>query len=342
MIQEQRLVRLITLKLIPFLVLLYLVAYVDRSAVGFAKLHMGADIGLGDAAYGLGAGLFFIGYFLFEVPSNLLLDRFGARRWFARILLTWGAITIGMAFVTGPNGFYVMRFLLGAAEAGFFPGVLYYITQWYPVRHRGKILGLFILSQPLAMLVTGPLSGALLGLDGTYGLHGWQWLFICIGTPAVLLAWPTLRLLPDGLPVEHHPRRAVLVHEREKPEQRLAQLLAGSERGVRRGSHRGDELEALPMDARGEEFVLAAVVQIQHGFRDLGPGGDGVHRRAVKAVLGEHLDGGVEHLLLTDGARQPLGSACHASSPELSAVRPPDSTSPSAGRVRRSRGLPWP
>ncbi|SPO54718.1 putative tartrate transporter [Pseudomonas sp. JV551A1] len=198
MIQEQRLVRLITLKLIPFLVLLYLVAYVDRSAVGFAKLHMGADIGLGDAAYGLGAGLFFIGYFLFEVPSNLLLDRFGARRWFARILVTWGAITIGMAFVSGPNGFYVMRFLLGAAEAGFFPGVLYYITQWYPVRHRGKILGFFILSQPLAMLITGPLSGALLGLDGIYGLHGWQWLFICIGTPAVLLAWPTLRLLPDS------------------------------------------------------------------------------------------------------------------------------------------------
>ena len=196
--QEQRLVRLITLKLIPFLVLLYLVAYVDRSAVGFAKLHMGADIGLGDAAYGLGAGLFFIGYFLCEVPSNLLLDRFGARRWFARILLTWGAITIGMAFVTGPSGFYVMRLLLGAAEAGFFPGVLYYITQWYPVRHRGKILGLFILSQPLAMLVTGPLSGALLGLDGNLGLHGWHWLFICIGTPAVLLAWPTLRLLPDG------------------------------------------------------------------------------------------------------------------------------------------------
>ena len=198
MIQEQRLVRLITLKLIPFLVLLYLVAYVDRSAVGFAKLHMGADIGLGDEAYGLGAGLFFIGYFLFEVPSNLLLDRFGARRWFARILLTWGAITVGMAFVTGPSGFYVMRFLLGAAEAGFFPGVLYYITHWYPVRHRGKILGFFILSQPLAMLITGPLSGALLGLDGNLGLHGWQWLFVCIGAPAVLLAWPTLRLLPDG------------------------------------------------------------------------------------------------------------------------------------------------
>eukprot|EP01132_Coremiostelium_polycephalum_P019284 gene19284-22941_t len=158
MSQEQRLIRRITLKLIPFLILLYLIAYVDRSAVGFAKLHMGADVGIGDAAYGLGAGLFFIGYFLLEIPSNLMLDRFGARRWFARIMVTWGAITIGMAFVQGPHSFYVMRFLLGAAEAGFFPGVLYYITQWFPVRHRGKILGLFILSQPIAMMITGPVK----------------------------------------------------------------------------------------------------------------------------------------------------------------------------------------
>jgi MFS family permease len=118
MSQELRLIRRITLKLIPFLILLYLIAYVDRSAVGFAKLHMGADVGIGDAAYGLGAGLFFIGYFLLEIPSNLMLERFGARRWFARIMITWGAITIGMAFVQGPNSFYVMRFLLGAAEAG--------------------------------------------------------------------------------------------------------------------------------------------------------------------------------------------------------------------------------
>ena len=198
MSQELRLIRRITLKLIPFLILLYLIAYVDRSAVGFAKLHMGADIGLGDAAYGLGAGLFFIGYFLLEIPSNLMLDRFGARRWFARIMVTWGAITIGMAFVQGPNSFYLMRFLLGAAEAGFFPGVLYYITQWFPVRHRGKILGLFILSQPIAMMITGPMSGGLLGMDGVLGLHGWQWLFIVIGTPAILLTWPVLRWLPDG------------------------------------------------------------------------------------------------------------------------------------------------
>ncbi|WPP02278.1 MFS transporter [Pseudomonas sp. HR96] len=197
MSQELRLIRRITLKLIPFLVVLYLIAYVDRSAVGFAKLHMGSDVGIGDAAYGMGAGLFFIGYFLLEIPSNLMLERFGARRWFARIMITWGAITIGMAFVQGPSSFYLMRFLLGAAEAGFFPGVLYYITQWFPVRHRGKILGLFILSQPIAMMITGPVSGGLLGMDGVLGLHGWQWLFIAIGIPAVLATWPVLRWLPD-------------------------------------------------------------------------------------------------------------------------------------------------
>lgn len=197
MTAEARIIRTLTLRLIPFLILLYLVAFIDRSAVGFAKLHMNADIGLSDLAYGFGAGLFFIGYFIFEVPSNLMLERYGARRWFARILITWGAITVGMAFVTGPYSFYLMRFLLGAAEAGFFPGVLYYITRWYPVRHRGKVLGFFILSQPIALMVTGPLSGALLGMDGIWSLAGWQWLFIVIGVPAVMLAWPTLRILPD-------------------------------------------------------------------------------------------------------------------------------------------------
>ncbi|MFZ6050065.1 MFS transporter [Pseudomonas sp. CR3202] len=194
---EARIIRTLTLRLIPFLILLYLVAFIDRSAVGFAKLHMNADIGISDMAYGFGAGLFFIGYFIFEVPSNLLLERYGARRWFARILITWGAITVGMALVQGAYSFYAMRFLLGAAEAGFFPGVLYYITRWYPVRHRGKVLGFFILSQPIALMVTGPLAGALLGMNGIAGLAGWQWLFIVIGVPAILLAWPTLRILPD-------------------------------------------------------------------------------------------------------------------------------------------------
>ncbi|RZJ20406.1 MAG: MFS transporter [Acinetobacter sp.] len=178
---------------------LYLVAYIDRAAVGFAHLHMGADVGIGDAAYGLGAGLFFIGYFLFEVPSNLLLDKFGARKWFARILLTWGLITMAMALIQGPYSFYILRFLLGVAEAGFFPGVLYLITQWYPVRHRGKIMGMFILSQPIAMMVAGPLAGALLGMDGIANMHGWQWLFVMVGLPAVLLSLPTLLYLPEKI-----------------------------------------------------------------------------------------------------------------------------------------------
>ncbi|KAE9894956.1 multidrug efflux MFS transporter AbaQ, partial [Acinetobacter baumannii] len=125
---EKDVIRTVTFKLIPALVILYLVAYIDRAAVGFAHLHMGADVGIGDAAYGLGAGLFFIGYFLFEVPSNLLLDKFGARKWFTRILLTWGLITMAMALIQGPKSFYLLRFLLGVAEAGFFPGVLYLIT----------------------------------------------------------------------------------------------------------------------------------------------------------------------------------------------------------------------
>lgn len=196
---EKDVIRKVTFKLIPALVILYLVAYIDRAAVGFAHLHMGADVGIGDAAYGLGAGLFFIGYFLFEVPSNLLLDKFGARKWFARILLTWGLITMAMALIQGPYSFYILRFLLGVAEAGFFPGVLYLITQWYPVRHRGKIMGMFILSQPIAMMVAGPLAGALLGMDGIANMHGWQWLFVMVGLPAVLLSLPTLLYLPDNI-----------------------------------------------------------------------------------------------------------------------------------------------
>jgi MFS family permease len=196
---EKDVIRKVTFKLIPALVVLYLVAYIDRAAVGFAHLHMGADVGIGDAAYGLGAGLFFIGYFLFEVPSNLLLDKFGARKWFARILLTWGLITMAMALIQGPYSFYILRFLLGVAEAGFFPGVLYLITQWYPVRHRGKIMGMFILSQPIAMMVAGPLAGALLGMDGIANMHGWQWLFVMVGLPAVLLSLPTLLYLPEKI-----------------------------------------------------------------------------------------------------------------------------------------------
>jgi D-galactonate transporter len=195
---ESRTMRKVTWRLLPFLMLCYLLAFIDRANVGMASLQMNADVGLSSSVFGFGASLFFVSYFLMEVPSNLMLQRFGARIWIARIMITWGLVSACMALVWNAESFYVMRFLLGAAEAGFFPGVLYYITQWFPVRHRGKILGLFILSQPIAMMITGPVSGGLLGMDGILGLHGWQWLFIVIGTPAILLTWPVLRWLPDG------------------------------------------------------------------------------------------------------------------------------------------------
>jgi D-galactonate transporter len=194
---EDKLYKKITLRLIPFLVLLYLVAYIDRSVLAFAKLHMNVDVGISDAAYGFGAGLFFVGYILFELPSNVMLVKVGARRWFARIIFTWGVITCLMAMIQGPTSFYVLRFLLGAAEAGFYPGVLYYLTLWYPTARRGRIYGYFAFAQPLAPMLGGPLSGLLLGLNGTLGFHGWQWLFVLCGLPAVLLALPTLKWLPE-------------------------------------------------------------------------------------------------------------------------------------------------
>ncbi|PUA18937.1 MFS transporter [Glaciimonas sp. PCH181] len=197
MMNEDKLYKRVTLRLIPFLVLLYLIAYIDRSILGFAKLYMNVDVGISDAAYGFGAGLFFLGYIIFELPSNVILVKVGARRWFARIIVTWGAITMAMALIQGPTSFYLLRFLLGAAEAGFYPGVLYYLTLWYPKRRRGRIYGYFFFAQPLAPLVGGPLAGAILGMNGMLGMHGWQWVFILCGLPAVLLALPTLKLLPE-------------------------------------------------------------------------------------------------------------------------------------------------
>ncbi|WP_322094372.1 MFS transporter [Paraburkholderia bannensis] len=196
--EEKHIVGHIARRLVPFLALIYVVAYVDRTVVGFAKLHMNAAVGLSDAAYGLGAGLFFVGYFLCEVPSNLALARFGARVWFARILFTWGAITMAMAFVSGPKSFYVLRFLLGAAEAGLYPGILFFLTHWFPVRHRARVIGLLVLAQPIAGIVTGPIAGALLETHGFFGLSNWQTLFVVSGLPAVLLCLPTLRLLPES------------------------------------------------------------------------------------------------------------------------------------------------
>jgi ACS family tartrate transporter-like MFS transporter len=189
-------------RLLPFLGLLYVVSYLDRVNVSFAKLTMNASIGIDDATYALGAGIFFIGYFLFEVPSNLILERVGARRWIARIMVTWGLISAATAFVTGPASFITMRFLLGIAEAGFFPGILLYLTYWFPSSERAKVVGLFMVALPLSGLIGSPLSAELMRLDG-FGLDGWQWMLIVEGVPAVLLGFVCLVYLPDR-PADAH------------------------------------------------------------------------------------------------------------------------------------------
>lgn len=193
----QRTVATVTRHLMPLLGLMYLIAYIDRQNVSYAKLQMVGDLGLSETAYGLGASLFFIGYFIFEVPSNVILERVGARIWFARIMATWGLITIALGFTQNPTMFYVLRFLLGAAEAGFFPGVLYALTLWFPQGHRGRMVGWFMIASALANAVGAAIGGALLDLDGLLGLRGWQWVFVATGIPAVLLAVYVFVTLPD-------------------------------------------------------------------------------------------------------------------------------------------------
>ncbi|HEY7480268.1 MAG TPA: MFS transporter [Gemmatimonadales bacterium] len=183
--------------LIPFLFLLYVLNFLDRVNVGFAALEMNRDLGFGPAVYGFGAGIFFIGYCLFEVPSNLVLYRVGARLWIARIMVTWGLAASAMVLVHAPWSFYLLRFLLGVAEAGFFPGIIFYLTYWYPARERARAYAWFLAAIPICGVVGGPVSGALLGLDGWLGLQGWQWLFLLEGLPSVVVGVLVLRLLPD-------------------------------------------------------------------------------------------------------------------------------------------------
>jgi len=191
--------RKITLKLIPFLCLCYLAAYLDRINIGFAKLQMASDLALSETAFGLGAGLFFVGHILFEVPSNLFLQRTGARIWIARIMISWGVLSALTLLVKTPGQFYTIRFLLGVAEAGFLPGVLFYLTRWFPSWRRGRIIALFMLGLPLSSIIGGPLSGWIMThFDKLHGLHGWQWLFLLEGLPSILLGLMTLRMLPDG------------------------------------------------------------------------------------------------------------------------------------------------
>jgi MFS family permease len=175
-------------RLIPFLFFCYLCAYLDRINVSFAKLQMLQDLGMSDAVYGLGAGIFFVGYLMFEVPSNLILLKVGARRWIARIMVTWGVISALMMFVSTPTQFYVVRFLLGVAEAGFFPAILLYLTYWFPAGRRSKVTALFMTGIPMSGVIGGPLSGWIMhSLGGAHGLAGWQWLFLLEGVPTVIV-----------------------------------------------------------------------------------------------------------------------------------------------------------
>jgi len=184
-------------RLLPFLFLLYVVSYLDRINVGFAALQMNAALGFSSVTYSLGAGIFFVGYTLLEIPSNVILARVGARLWIARIMITWGLVSAGMMFVRSAPAFYVLRFLLGAAEAGFFPGIIYCLTNWFPRRERARAIAGFMTAVVIAGVIGGPVSGALLTLDGTGGLAGWQWLFVIEGLPAVVLGLLVLRALPE-------------------------------------------------------------------------------------------------------------------------------------------------
>jgi len=192
-----RTIRKVRLRLIPYMFLCYSIAYLDRVNVGFAALEMNRDLSLSDAAYSFGAGLFFWGYALLEVPSNLILARVGARIWIARIMIGWGLVSSAMMFVTGPYSFAAMRLLLGVAEAGFFPGMILYLTYWFPLAERAKAVALFMTATALTGVIGGPLSGALMQLDGTLGLRGWQWLFLIEGLPAIVFGFITLWFLTD-------------------------------------------------------------------------------------------------------------------------------------------------
>lgn len=184
---EKRTLKKITWRIVPFIMILYLIAYIDRVNIGFAALTMKEDLGFTASVLGFGAGIFFLGYFLFEVPSNVILHKVGARIWIARVMVTWGLIAGGMAFVDSTTSFYVMRFLLGVAEAGFFPGIILYLSYWFPARHRAGVIAMFMAAAPIAVAIGSPISAALLQMDGIWGFAGWQWMFVIEAIPAVIL-----------------------------------------------------------------------------------------------------------------------------------------------------------
>jgi len=222
---ELRTMAQVSRRLLPLLFLLYLFCYLDRINIGMAALQMNAALRFDPATFGFGAGIFFLGYALFEVPSNLILARLGARRWIARIAITWGLLACGMAWVRTPTQLYIMRFLLGVAEAGFFPGVIYYLSLWIPTAYRARAHASFMIAIPLAQIVGGPLGAALLALQGVGHLSGWQWLFLIEGLPTIILGFAVLRLLTD-LPEQAHwlssPERSWLSLRLQREQQQSA------------------------------------------------------------------------------------------------------------------------
>ncbi|MFZ0765871.1 MAG: MFS transporter, partial [Bradyrhizobium sp.] len=220
-------------RFVPLLTIAYLFNYLDRTSLGFAALTMNKQLGLSPSQFGLAAGIFFLGYSVFEIPSNLLLYRVGARRWLARIMISWGLVSAATAFVVGPHSFYGLRFLLGVMEAGFFPGVTFFLAAWFPAQYRTRMLAWFLVGIPLSSLVGSPVCGMLLKMDGIWGLHGWQWLFLVLSLPCVPLGFITLKLLSDRpqvagwlTPEERNVLDGVLASEvRERPRTSLLAAL---------------------------------------------------------------------------------------------------------------------
>jgi len=237
---NEKIYRKVVFRIIPFFAFCYLAAYLDRINIGLAKLQMEDDLGFSGTVYGLGAGLFFVAYIIFEVPSNLILQRVGARIWIARIMITWGILSGLTMFVTSPMQFYVLRFLLGVAEAGFVPGVLLYLTYWFPSRRRAKIIGMFMVGLPAAAMIAGPLSGWIMtAMNGTAGLRGWQWLFLIEAIPSVALGVLAIFLLPNSI------AKARWLNAAEK-----AGLQAAIDEDIRSAPHQEHRLSAALKSSR--------------------------------------------------------------------------------------------
>jgi len=255
--QQEAVLKKIAWRLVPLLTLAYVVNYLDRTNIGVASLTMNDDLGLTAKQYGFGAGIFFLGYTVFEIPSNLALYSVGARRWIARIMMTWGAVSVATAWVYDANSYYIARLALGVAEAGFFPGVAYYFAAWFPTQYRARMLAWFLVAIPLSSVVGGPISGLLLEMNGVLGLEGWKWLFIVEGLPAVILGFVTLYVLAD------RPETAPWLDDKER--RILADMLAAE--------HRERPKSSL-LTALGDVRVVMLAV-IQFGFT-LGSYGIGV------------------------------------------------------------------